>query len=436
MKVNPKFRLRKPNDETTSIYLDVRYKGQRVVYGTELVIAPALWDKDTMRASTKTKVIGNYKKDPSVRLDCDRINSHLNKIYDAVIDYFVKAGEQVGTPEEVKTYIISQVAPERVRSATTNLNGYIDHFIDEMVSGRLQTIKGTKYAATTVKQYKSFRLRFNEFQTKKRKVYDFDDIDMDFYDRFSAYLTEINNQPNSVGKQIKCMKAILRSAIDKKLHTNRTFQNKKFTVQRLETNSIYLTETELARIAALDLTGKKHLEIARDLFLIGCYTAQRISDYSKINKDSISNRSGFQAIELIQAKTGQRVIVPIKPELLKILKKYDFTAPYMVEQKLNQYIKKIGQMAGIDEGVPITEYSQGRKIVKHVPKFTLIQSHTARRTGATLMYLAGILLPDVMKITGHKNVKQLMQYIRVTEEETASKLALHPYFSTLKVEKG
>lgn len=435
MKVNPKFRLRKPNEESTSIYLDVRYKGQRIVYGTDLIIDPVLWDSETMRATTRSKVIGSLKKDSSTRLHCDKINTHLNKIYDVVNDYFLQAGENVGTPEEVRAYIINQVAPEKAPKGAMTLNRYIDHYIDEIASGRLQTPKGTKYAATTVKAYKSFRLRFSEFQTKKKRVYDFEDIDMDFYDKFSAYLTEIDNKPSSAGKQIKCLKSILRSALDQKLHSNRTFQSKKFKVHRIESQQIYLNENELFQIATLDLSAKKHLETARDLFLIGCYTAQRISDYSKINKDGISKRPGFEVIELIQSKTGNRVIIPIKPELRTILKKYGFNAPYITDQKLNEYIKKVGQMAGIKELVPVSKYVKGKKTTTHVPKYSLIQSHTARRTGATLMYLAEIPIPDIMKITGHKNVKELMQYIRVSEEETAQKLALHPYYSSLKVIK-
>lgn len=432
MKVNPKFRLRDPKAESTSIYLDVRYKGNRVTYGTGLIITPDLWDSSTMRATTDTKVIGKYKKDPKARLHCDRINSHLNKIYDVVTDYFLSVGEHPGIPEEIKTHIIREVAPKKAPKGKTTLNEYIDTFIDEIASGRRQSGKGANYADTTIKAYRSFRLRFSEFQTHKRKFYDFEDIDLDFYDKFTAYLSLNGNAPNSAGTKIKHLKSILQSALDLKLHNNRNFQNKYFKVLRTESDSIYLTELEISTIASLDLSKQPHLEVARDVFLIGCYTAQRVSDYSKIAKHNITKRPGFEVIELIQDKTGVRVIIPIKPELRTLLKKYNYTSPYILEQKLNKYIKEVGKLAKINDTVPVTKYKEGKKLTLNVPKYSLIQSHTARRTGATLMYLAGILLPDIMKITGHKTIKQLMQYIRITEEETATKLALHPYFRSLK----
>lgn len=433
MKVNPKFRLRDPETSKTSIYLDVRWKGQRLVYGTQQTIDPSLWDSVAMRATTNNKLLKGYKQDPKAWEHCNRINTRLDKLSGLVTDCFIKAGDRTLTPDEVKTFILLQIAPQKVKNKHLALNGYIEHFIKEIESGRLQTPKGTKYTTATTKAYKSFRLRFTEFQSKNKRIYDFEDIDIDFYDRFTSYLTSIGNKPNSVGKQVKCLKAIMRAALEQKLHANRTFQSRKFRVQKLESEEIYLTASELNRIKELDLSSNKPLETARDIFLIGCYTGQRVSDYSRITKECISKTTlGHSVIDFKQAKTGNRVVIPIKPDLMKLLKKHAFSVPYMVEQKLNLRIKEVGRLAGINEPVQVTEYRKGLKVLKHVPKYTLIQSHTARRTGATLMHLAGIPLIDIMKISGHRSLKELMQYIRVSEEETAEKLALHPYFAQKK----
>jgi integrase len=58
----------------------------------------------------------------------------------------------------------------------------------------------------------------------------------------------------------------------------------------------------------------------------------------------------------------------------------------------------------------------------------LITSHTARRTGATLMRLAGIPMDQIQKVTGHKTLKQLESYIKVGPDETTEILSTHPYF--------
>ena len=49
-------------------------------------------------------------------------------------------------------------------------------------------------------------------------------------------------------------------------------------------------------------------------------------------------------------------------------------------------------------------------------------SHTARRTGATLMYLAGIDAYDIIKITGHKDIDILKKYIKADQLDVVQKL--------------
>ena len=56
------------------------------------------------------------------------------------------------------------------------------------------------------------------------------------------------------------------------------------------------------------------------------------------------------------------------------------------------------------------------------PKNELIKTHTARRTGATLMYLAGMDIYDIMKITGHTSPAVLKKYIRADELQVVDKI--------------
>lgn len=56
------------------------------------------------------------------------------------------------------------------------------------------------------------------------------------------------------------------------------------------------------------------------------------------------------------------------------------------------------------------------------PKNELIKTHTARRTGATLMYLAGMNIYDIMKITGHTSPAVLKKYIRADELQVVDKI--------------
>ena len=62
-------------------------------------------------------------------------------------------------------------------------------------------------------------------------------------------------------------------------------------------------------------------------------------------------------------------------------------------------------------------------------KYELVSTHTARRSGATNMYIAVIPTLAIMKITGHKTEKAFLKYIKISEEENAEMLAKHCFFN-------
>ncbi len=327
-------------------------------------------------------------------------------------------------------------SPDRLREALNkkldkseaeviNLNTYFDKYLTEISNGIRLTPQGEKYKLSTIKSVKGFISILNRFQKHKSRRYDFNDITIDFYNDFTAFLTSLNYSPNTIGKHVKHIKTIMHEARDEGYHKNIEIDNKAFKVLKKKVENIYLTEKELRRLYNLNLSEMPNYELVRDVFLVGCYTAQRFSDYSRINKNHILN--GY--IEMIQTKTQEKVIIPIRPELKAILSKYNYTLPKTYEQKVNKYIKEVGRLAEINETIQ-TENTRGGLVVKQdVYKYMLIKTHTARRSGATNMYLAGIPSIDIMKITGHKTETDFLNYIKVTKEETAKNLSLHPYFS-------
>jgi integrase len=159
----------------------------------------------------------------------------------------------------------------------------------------------------------------------------------------------------------------------------------------------------------------------------------RFSDYSRIKKEHIQENNGRKYIDMITKKTGERVIIPIRWELDEILKKYKYDIPKTYEQKVNKYIKEIGEIAEINDNIELESTKGGLKVNQVIPKYKLIKTHTARRSGATNMYLAGIPTIDIMKITGHKKESSFLRYICIDKEQTATNLANHKYFNQSKM---
>src|SRR5690606_7334890 len=120
-----------------------------------------------------------------------------------------------------------------------------------------------------------------------------------------------------IGKDIKTLKVILNEATERGINKNLQYKSRKFSTTSEQTDSIYLTEKEIKEIESLDLTNNQRLDNVRDLFLIGCYTGLRYSDYSILTPSQI--KDGFIEIKQ-QTKTGQPVVIPVHHTVKKILK--------------------------------------------------------------------------------------------------------------------
>lgn len=464
----PLFKLKDQKSiNETLIYLIVYHNKERFKYSTGLLIRPDLWNNTENRPQTKND---QGRSDTLSKKDLEEIGIIDNELSRyrtetaRIFNYFSYQGTQI-TNELLKIEydkVFRPTAPGKEPTAPgkINLNQYIEKFIQEIKTGKRTTENGTRYTAGTIKNYLGFQAMFNQFQLdprdrqnseerKKRKDnkpkepkfrkknFDFEDITIDFYDKYVSFFNSMNYSPNTVGRHIKALKVIMRAAKEEGLTENQDIERKKFKVITTEVHPIYLTQSEVETLYNLDLSDNKPLDIARDIFLIGCYTAQRFSDYSRINAKQIKDVKGGKFIELIQKKTGERVTIPVRPELEAILKKYDYNPPHTHEQKINERIKLVCEKAKINEQIEVEEIKGGLKVTQSHPKHDLIKTHTARRTGATLMFLAGIPAISIMKITGHRTEREFLKYIRVTKEENATLLMNHPYFkgTPLKIAK-
>src|SRR5690606_37209933 len=105
------------------------------------------------------------------------------------------------------------------------------------------------------------------------------------------------------------------------------------------------------------------------------------------------------------------------------LEKYEYNLPHVISnQKLNVYLKELGELVGFDEIISITKTVGGMASHKSYKKFELLTTHTARRSLATNQYLRAIPSRLIMMITGHKTEKSFLKYIKVSAEQEAERL--------------
>ncbi|MEY4903070.1 MAG: hypothetical protein RLZZ292_885 [Bacteroidota bacterium] len=190
-----------------------------------------------------------------------------------------------------------------------------------------------------------------------------------------------------------------------------------------------MTDSEIKQIAKQDFSGSERLDKARDLFLMGCYTGLRYGDFSTLTKEHFTTAIGkngekIDVIKKLTLKTIHPVTIPVFPETKVLINKYDEHPPEKItNQKLNEYIKEIGQIVGLDSNVMIPVNKGGVNTETNFKKYELIRTHTARRSFATNLHLQGFPSLEIMRITGHTTETQFKKYIRVTNEENAVNVA-------------
>ncbi len=347
---------------------------------------------------------------------------------------------------EAKKRAAEDKARKEAESKKMTLNNFIKTYIEQVSSGARQTEQGRNYAYATVKAIKQAMRQFELFQQETGRLYDFKDIDMTFYYNYTAFLKKKDYSINSVGKCIKELKSILYTAEIEGYHKNSIWKDKKFKGTRVDIDSIYLTQEDLDKIMVADLSSlSPGHEQARDIFMVGVWTAQRVSDYNNIKKEDFDvltknvmreeddpehpgekkawiEKHEITYLNIRQQKTGAKVSIPCNTQLKAILEKYDYQLPHLEDQVINRYIKEIAQLAGLTEKVEIETTKGGTPKKEMIEKYKLIHTHTARRTGATLMYLAGVDLYDIMKVTGHSTPAMLKKYIKADNLKVVEKL--------------
>lgn len=432
--LNANFKLKNPkSEEETMILLKVYMDGgKRMVYSIRRSVLPSHWDD---KAGRVKKVSGSRE----LRERLQEINSRIGKIsaeVDRLSVYYNHQGIEP-TVERLKKDLSNTFGKVKGnRDKTQNLNEYIDAFIEQVEKGERLTKDGGKYAEGTIKNFKGFQAQLNKYQDKRGRKLSYEGITMDFYDSFVKYFVEKSYSVNTIGRHIKNLKTLMRFAQEEGLHSNDEY--KRFKVLKEEVVAIYLSLEELEKMYEEDLSKKQHLEVARDVFLIGAFSALRVSDYTRIRKEHIkTSEMGHPYIDIITQKTKEAVKVPIWHWIMEdLLKKYDFNVPHIYAQKLNKYIKDVGEIVKINELIELEQNKKGMKVSVSAPKHSLIVTHTARRSGATNMYKhrerLGITTKDIMNITGHKTESTFFAYIRVTKEETVDRIMSNRFAKPLK----
>jgi len=297
----------------------------------------------------------------------------------------------------------------------TSVIDFIEQFaIDAITTKRKGTIVVCNNSANHLKQFES------SIKTKLT----FETIDTALLKQFRNYLIDVKGlNYTTVAKQLSTLKTMLNNArVEYKIKVNQDYRD--FKISRKDANHevIALTNDEFESVRNLDLSKNERLDRVRDIFVFACTTSLRFSDLKDLKREHI--RAG--AIKKVAVKTNQLLDIPLNAISESIIDKYKEQLkplPMISSQKINEYLKEIGELAGID--TPIEKVREYGALIKSetFKKYELIGIHLGRRTFVTLSLEKGIASQDVMAITGHTSYASFKRYVNVSSERKQAVMA-------------
>ncbi len=410
------FYLKEPNkNKDTLIFLKFRFqvgkdennkKVDVLKLYTQLKINPKFWNKNSQQVR---RTYPNYKD----------LNEYLSNFKNKIQSIYLECirDELITSKDYLRKKIDEKLNPKTDKY--DNLICLIDFIIEK-------SQKNNEKKKTTIQKYittKNHILNFLELSHKTD--IELKKIDYDFFDDFRGYFyNKLKSNENTVAKNIKVLKFFLNVAKKRNIKLNENLELSNINSAEFETDKIFLTEEEVNRLYQLDLSFNKTFEKIRDLFFVGCRTALRYSDWGLKPENFKDNY-----IQVRTKKNNKNVAIPISKEVREIKEKYSGHLPKQISlAKTNLYLKEICKLAKIDEDVQITKKVAGDIIKDTQPKYKFVSTHTARRSGATNMFINKIPPSKIMKITGHRTEREFLKYIRIDELQNAKLIKDNQFF--------
>ncbi|WP_081852609.1 site-specific integrase [Prevotella sp. 10(H)] len=377
-----KNQLLKNGDAAVSLRITVN--GQREELRTKKSINPALWSqaKECSRARDKvSRDLNEYILNSKMKLI--NIYQELEESGKAISATILK-NKFFGMDNEDRKTLIA--------------------FFNEH-NEKCRQLIGIDYVDITVRRYECCARYLKELIQKK---YGEDDLllrevkgelvrDFEFFMK-----TEKGCQQNTFIRYMKCFKKVINLAIANEYITRNPFAGIKF--HEVPVNKEFLTLEELNRLSEKEFKIDR-LELVRDVFLFCCFTGLAFIDVYNLRKEHlVTDNKGNLWILKTREKTSNMCNIPLLTIPKEILDKYEehplcqlkgVLLPVMCNQKMNDYLREIGEICGIDKKITF---------------------HTARHTAALVVFLANdVSLPNVAKMLGHFSTRMTQHYAKVLD---------------------
>ena len=394
------FKLKNPKSISSSLilfYVNL-LDGKRFVYSTGQKIPVRLWDEKYQ--------LPKRTKSQNDQIIINSVNFRLDKIKSTYLELNLKCKTEnkILNKDFLKEEFDIRLKGVKRTETPTDFDSCFDDFFEFK-------LKEGEWSYSTEKRYKMIKKLLKEYEKKNKKL-EMNCFDLKWFGGFKKYCEEEKfHQVNTLGRNIGLIKTFLNYCFKKGYIKDISFRE--IIVKREVTDQLALSKNQIQLIADLDLRKNKRLERVRDIFLIGCYTGMRYSDFKRLKASNIDG----ELIKIREVKDKTKFLqIPIVKTVRVILEKYNMNLPLISEQKFREYLKEVFKLAGFND-VKIKETKIGKIVQeKEVPMYELISTHTARRSFITHMLNSGVPAKAIMAITGHKSINNFQLYYKPSND--------------------
>lgn len=180
-----------------------------------------------------------------------------------------------------------------------------------------------------------------------------------------------------------------------------------------------LTPDQVDKVNEVTLDSRK-LRVARDMFVFGTQTGLRYSDLCKLTWSDIKEKDGKRYVSFVAEKTNRSVVVwldiigDLAAQVLQRRKeKHRDLIFYQAPTRfvVNDYVRKIGQRAGLDSSFKTVEARGAKQVQKVGVLWQFLTSHVARHTFASNFMVKNGNIRVLKDILGHASVQQTEKYV-------------------------
>ena len=403
--------------ENVPIRMRVNFASKRIEFTTGYRIDASKWDAD--KQCVKNGCSNKLKQSAS------EINASLLEYYTEIQSIFKRfeVEDVMPTPEQIKEAFnalhkpVSEEPKPKKEALPCDFFQVFDDFVEDC--GRQNN-----WTDSTFEKFAAVKNHLTNF----REGLTFEFFDERGLNDYISYLRDVKEMRNTtIGKQLSFLKWFLRWAFKKGVHQNNAYDSYKPKLKSTQKKIIFLTWDELNRLREFKIPlNKQALERVRDVFLFQCFTGLRYSDVFNLRRSDIKG----DHIEVTTVKTSDSLIIELNNHSKAILDKYkdvafedDKVLPVITNQKMNDYLKELAELAGIDEPVRQTYYRGNERIDEVTPKYALLGTHAGRRTFICNALALGIPPQVVMKWTGHSDYKAMKPYIDIADDIKANAMS-------------